>query len=225
MLDPYIRVLINPPLLIAGKRLAERGISANILTFAGLIAGLLAMVAIFNHEYTTAALLIVINRVLDGLDGAVARFTHTSDFGGILDIACDFIVYSGVVFVFGLSEPDYLIYALFLIFSFIGPITTFLAYAIIAAKRGITTSKRGIKSFYHLGGICEGTETSILLLLICIMPASFPWASIIFGIMCWLTTFGRLYQSYVDFEDDTTYQPASAHERVNDNLNELRKER
>jgi phosphatidylglycerophosphate synthase len=184
-----------------GKRLAKLGVSPNTLTLSGFAAGLLAMGAITYQLYLVAALLILINRLLDGLDGAVARFTHQSDFGGVLDIACDFIVYSGIVFAFGLSDPENIIYALFLIFSFIGPITTFLAYAIVAAKRQIITTRRGIKSFYHMGGICEGTETAILLLFICLFPGSFPWAAIVFGILCWVTTVGRLYRAYIDFSE------------------------
>jgi len=201
MLDPYVRTLIDPPLHTVGKSLAKLGVSPSTLTLSGFGVGLLAMGAIIHHYYLTAALLILINRLLDGLDGAVARNTAQSDFGGVLDISCDFIVYSGIVFAFGLSDPENTFYAAFLIFSFIGPITTFLAYAIVAAKHQINTTRRGIKSFYHLGGICEGTETALLLLIICLFPESFPWAAMVFGTLCWLTTIGRLYRAYIDFAE------------------------
>ena len=199
MLDPYIRTLIDPPLNKVGKNLARLGISPNSLTLTGFGAGLLAMGAIFHQHYTAAAILLILNRLLDGLDGAVARHCSPSDFGGILDITCDFIIYAGIVFTFGVSAPENLWYAAFLIFSFIGPITTFLAYATIAAKRRINTQRRGIKSFYHLGGICEGTETAFVLLLTCLFPGTFQWVCLIFGGLCWLTTIGRLYRAWVDF--------------------------
>ena len=157
------------------------------------------MGAIIQQQYRVAALLILLNRLLDGLDGAVARHTQSSDFGAVLDIVCDFIVYAGIVFAFGMAQPENLFYAAFLIFSFIGPITTFLAYAIIAAKQQINTTRRGIKSFYHLGGICEGTETAFVLLLICLIPQTFSWTCLIFGGLCWLTTIGRVYRAWIDF--------------------------
>lgn len=199
MLDPYVRILVDPPLNGAGKRLAELGVTPNYLTFLGFAMGLLAMGAIVHQDYTVAAVLIIFNRLLDGLDGAVARYSSASDFGGILDISADFIVYSGLVFAFGLGNPENLIYASFLIFSFVGPITTFLAYATIAAKRKINTKRRGIKSFYHLGGICEGTETAFALTLICLYPETFQWVCLIYGGLCWLTTIGRLYRAWADF--------------------------
>lgn len=199
MLDPYVRTLIDPPLNALGKRLAGLGVSPNLLTLLGFGAGLLAIGGAINHQYFVAAIFMLINRLMDGLDGAVARSCSISDFGSILDISCDFIVYSGLVFAFGVANPDSLFYAAFLIFSFIGPITTFLAYAIIAAKRQINTKRRGIKSFYHLGGICEGTETAFVLLLICFYPETFPWVCLIYGSLCWLTTIGRLYCAWIDF--------------------------
>lgn len=202
MLDPYVRTLINPSLDRIGQRLAYLKVKPNVLTLTGLSVGLLTMGAVVNHFYLLAVILVLLNRILDGLDGAVARFTQQTDFGGFLDIICDFLVYSGVVFAFGLAEPNFLPYSAFLLFSFIGPISTFLAYAIIAAKYKVNSKKRGIKSFYHLGGICEGTETATFLLLICLFPESFPWASIIFGVLCWLTTIGRIYRTFIDFEKE-----------------------
>jgi len=172
-----------------------------MMTLFGFAAGLLAMGAIFHQHYWVAAILFLLNRIADGLDGAIARHSQTTDFGGILDIACDFIVYPGIVFAFGLADHENLFYASFLIFSFIGPITTFLAYAIVAAKQQKKTSLRGIKSFYHLGGICEGTETAFVLFLICLIPDTFQWVSIIYGTLCWFTTVGRLYQAYIDFDE------------------------
>jgi phosphatidylglycerophosphate synthase len=157
------------------------------------------MIAIIQQEYTLAACLLLFNRIFDGLDGAVARAAQASDFGGFLDITSDFLIYAGVVIAFGISNPDNLVYALFLVFSFVGPITTFLAYATIAAKRSLTTEDRGKKSFYHMGGICEGTETTFVLLLVCLVPEFFPMTCLIYGVLCWITTIERAYRAWADF--------------------------
>jgi phosphatidylglycerophosphate synthase len=200
MFDPYIRPLIDPPLNHIAKKIAVYNINANIITLIGFTLGLSAILFIYFENYYTAAFFIALNRLFDGLDGAVARQNILSDFGGFLDIVCDFIIYAGIVFAFALINPNNQLPAVFLIFSFIGPITSFLAYAIIAAKKDIHTHKRGKKSFYHLGGICEGTETAFILILMCLIPTYFAEICYIYGFLCWLTTMGRVYCAWVDFK-------------------------
>ena len=199
MLDPYVRPIIDPPLNFVGKAISSLSISANAVTVLGLVFGLVAIALVATEQYTAAVVFFCINRFLDGVDGAVARHSELSDFGGLLDIVCDFVVYSGIVFAFGIANPDNLFYAALLIFSFIGPISSFLAYATIAAKKQKNCTKRGHKSFYYLGGICEGTETAAVLILMCLFPNQFAILCVIYSILCWLTTAGRVYNAWVDF--------------------------
>lgn len=199
MLDLYMRPLIDPPLHFISRYVVAIGISANIITGVGFLLGLVAIILVSTAHYNTAILFICLNRFCDGLDGAVARHTRLSDFGGFLDIVCDFIIYAGVIFAFGIANPDHLFYVAFLIFSFIGPMVSFLAYAIIAAKKKLDSMRRGKKSFYYLGGICEGTETIAVLLLICIIPSYCDLICVVYGILCWLTTIGRVYSAWNDF--------------------------
>lgn len=199
MLDHYVRPIIDPSLNYLGKKLFKLGISADMMTVVGFILGIFAIFCIVLHQYELAAVLILFNRLSDGLDGAIARNSELTDFGGFLDIVCDFIIYSGVIFAFGLSDSENIFYACFLIFSFIGPITSFLAYAIIASKRGVITEERGKKSFYYLGGICEGTETAFTLILCCLLPQHFSIICIVYGVMCWITTSGRIWNAWTDF--------------------------
>ena len=199
MLDSLIRPFIDTPLNKVGKYLLKIGISANTMTIIGFVLGLIAMLFIYNQQLSIAFICIVLSRLADGFDGAIARNSKLTDFGGFLDTVCDFIIYSGIVFSFGLYSTENLPHALFLIFSFIGPTTSFLAYAIIAGKRKISTDKRGKKSFYYLGGICEGTETIFTLLLMCVIPQYFGIICIIYGVLCWMTTMGRIYNAWIDF--------------------------
>jgi len=199
MLDSYIRPLIDPPLNFLGRRLGQLGVSSHMITLIGFVAGLVSMMCIVLHKYPEATFFLVFNRLMDGVDGAVARHTKLSDIGGFFDIVADFIIYSGIVFAFGYAHAEQALYAAFLIFSFVGPITSFLAYAIMASNRQINTNKRGVKSFYHMGGICEGTETFIALLLICLVPSYFREICLIYGTLCWITTAGRVYRAWVDF--------------------------
>ena len=135
----------------------------------------------------------MLNRLCDGLDGAVARRRGLTDLGGFLDIVLDFLIYAVVPFAFALADPAAnALAAAFLIFSFIGTGSSFLAYAIMAAKRGISTELRGRKSLYYLGGLTEGTETIAAFVLACLWPAWFPWIAVVFGLLCWLTTATRI---------------------------------
>lgn len=190
MLDSYIRPMIDPPLNAAAVRLARTGVTANTLTAIGFGFSLCAFAALAFQAYGLAILFIALSRLMDGLDGPLARQSQETDLGGYFDIVSDFIFYSGVIFFFAVGRPDMALPAAFLIFSFMGTASSFLAYAIIAAKRGKNHEKQGRKSFFYLKGITEGTETIALLFFICLFP----------GGLCWLTTLGRTMQAVKDFK-------------------------
>ena len=96
MLDRFARQLIDPPLNRLGKSLASAGATADSVTLVGLGLGLLAAVMIAFGAYTLALVPLLASRVADGLDGAVARATRKTDFGGYLDIAADFLFYGAI---------------------------------------------------------------------------------------------------------------------------------
>lgn len=201
MFDAALRRIIDPPLNVAGRGLARAGVSADAVTVAGFVVGLGTIPALAAEAYGLALGLIALNRLADGLDGAVARASGPSDLGGYLDIVLDFIFYSAVVFGVALGRPEEAVFAAFLIFSFIGTGASFLAYAIIAAKRGMTTEARGRKSIFYLGGLTEGAETIACLAAICVFPHAFPWIAGVFGALCWITTASRIGQAVAAFRD------------------------
>ena len=193
MLDAMARRVIDPPLAAAAGRLCRLGVGADWVTLAGFAVGVAAIGAIALGWFGLGLVLLLVNRLADGLDGAVARCSGTTDRGGFLDIVLDFIVYAGLVFGFAAAEPARnALPAAFLIFSFVGTGSSFLAFAIMAAKRGLESSLRGTKSLYYLGGLTEGTETILLFVASCLAPRLFPWLAWIFGILCWLTTAARV---------------------------------
>jgi len=193
MFDAALRCYIDPPLARAAGIFVAAGIPANAVTVTGFVIGMAALPAIAAGAYLVALALIAANRLCDGLDGAIARRTRLTDLGGYLDIALDFIFYASVPFGFALADPGRnALAAAFLVFSFIGPMVTFLAYAILAQKHGVTTDIRGRKSFYYLGGLTEGTETVATFVLMCLMPQHFALIAGIYGVMCWITTGTRI---------------------------------
>lgn len=192
MLDRAARRLIDPVLEQLAGAAQQRAITANHVTVAGFACGLAAMAAIALQSYELGLLLLLANRLADGVDGALARRTGATDLGGYLDIVLDFIVYSGAAFAFALAQPDHALAAAFLIFSFMGTGSSFLAFAIFAAKRGLDGEAAANKSFYYLGGITEGTETILLFVVVLLFPGWFPAAAYAYGALCWLTTVGRI---------------------------------
>jgi phosphatidylglycerophosphate synthase len=192
VLDGKIRRIIDPPLNRIGAFVARSGLGANAVTVGGFLIGVASWGALAAQSYGLALGLILGNRVADGLDGAIARRNGLTDLGGYLDIVLDFLFYSGVPFFFAVGRPDAALSAAFLVFSFVGTGSSFLAFAAIAAKRGLTTTARGRKSIYYAGGLAEGTETIAVFAAICLLPEHFELLAWAFGGVCWLTTAGRL---------------------------------
>lgn len=194
MLDGVMRRAIDPVVNRMGRALAARGVSADGVTLAGLALGLLSAAMIAGGAATGLALLpLLAGRVADGLDGAVARASSKTDFGGFLDIACDFLFYGAVPLAFVLRAPDAnAVAGAFLLCSFYVNGATFLAYAIMAEKRGMHTSGRGEKSLYFTAGLLEGTETIAFFTVICLWPAAFPPLAWGFGALCFVTATARV---------------------------------
>ncbi len=203
MLDPWLRRHIDGPLGTLGAAVAAQGISATTVTLVGFGLGVLAMVAIAFEAYGSGLVLLLANRLADGLDGAVARAAASqgrpggeSDLGAYLDIVLDFLVYSGVVFAFALADPERALAAAFLIYSYIGTGSSFLAYAIIAAKRQVALDeRRGRKGFFYAAGLAEGTETIVATVLMCLLPQHFGPIALGFGVLCWITTAARILEA------------------------------
>ncbi|WP_186402437.1 CDP-alcohol phosphatidyltransferase family protein [Sphingopyxis sp. P1IMeth2] len=191
MFDARLRPLINPPLNAAGRRLAAWGIGADAVTLAGMFAGLAAAAAIADGLYATGLALILLNRLLDGLDGAVARATGLTDFGGYLDIVADFVFYVAVPVGFAVATPHNSFAALLLVGSFALTGTSFLAYATLAAKRGVETAAHGRKSFFYSTGLAEGAETIACFVLMCLMPQHFLPIAAIYAALCLITVVQR----------------------------------
>lgn len=201
MLDPLARRLVDPPLNRAGAWLAKGGVSANFLTGLGLVVGLLALPLLASQHYGWALAAIAVNRLLDGLDGAVARRTALTDFGGYFDIVADMVFYAVVVLGFALAQPENAVWAALLLTGFMGTSASFLAWAAVAAKRGETTAVRGNKSIYYSAGLVEGTETVVFLVLMCLWPSGFAWIAIVFAALCVWTTAARLVAAWGAFGD------------------------
>lgn len=199
MFDAKLRPLIDPPLNAMGRALARAGLSANAVTLLALLPGVAAAFAIADGQFAAGLVLILLNRLADGLDGAVARARGPSDFGGYLDIVSDFVVYTAVPLGFAMAAPANLVPALLLVASFTLTGISFLAFAVIAAKRGEETRAHGTKSFFYSTGIAEGGETIACFIAMCLWPQHFPVIALAYAGLCGLTVVQRSLLAWRQF--------------------------
>ena len=163
MFDRRIQKFTQKPLVLIAKIIIKL-IKPNHMTILGFILGLLMCVLVFFQFYLTALILLVLNRLCDGLDGTMARLTIPSPLGGYLDIVFDFTIYSGFVLAFGLSNSNYTVVSMVLLFLYIGTGTTFLAQAALQTQldkipHSSESNQELPKSFYYSSGLVEGTST------------------------------------------------------------------
>lgn len=192
MLDPVMMRALAPPLRAVALVLVARGARADHITAVGFALGCAGAGFIAQGLFGWGLALIVLNRLCDGLDGAVARLTARTDFGGFLDIVLDFIFYGLVPLAFALADPANALVAAMLAASFMASGGAFLALAALAARRGISTESHGPKSLFYARGIAEGTETFAFFALVCLAPAWFVPAGTVFAALCWLTAAQRV---------------------------------
>lgn len=202
MLDPFLRRWIDPPLDRCGAWLAARGVSANGLTLGGLAVGVSSVPLLAAGHYKTALAAILLNRLLDGLDGAVARRAGPTAFGGYLDIFCDMVFYAAVPVGFALAQADNAVWAAILLASFVCTCASFLGRAVLAAQRGEPDEgRRGAKSFFHAAGLMEGTETILAFVLFCLLPDAFPWLAGPVAFLCFWTAAARVREAWLSTSD------------------------
>lgn len=205
MLDGAVRKLIDPPLNRAGVVLARAGLNADTITMFGLAVGLAAAVLIAAGLYLWGLLLLLVSRLADGLDGAVARATVKTDFGGYLDIVADFLFYGAIPVGFAVANPGAnSIPAAILLLSFYFNGASFLGYAVLAERRKMATQRGGEKTLYYADGLMEGTETIAFFIAFCIWPQHFAWLALTFAVATFYTATARIYRARGQFAEDKT---------------------
>lgn len=203
IVTPFIKPLLKP--IIIG--LDKKGLTPNQITIAGFIIGLLAVPMIVLNWWWAALFFIALNRIMDGIDGELARYQQSSSSaGGFLDICLDFLFYASIPFAFGLANPEqWGVPALVLLVTFIGTGSSFLAFAIAAEKFKIDRPQFKNKSFYYMQGLAEGTETIAIFVAFCIWPQWFSVLAYGFAFVCAITIVTRIsggFHTLAQFEQN-----------------------
>ena len=200
MLDRLALKMLKPATEATARRLARRGVTADQVTLAGFALGMAAAVLVATGHGPAAILPLLANRALDGVDGALARLSSSSERGAFLDISLDFVFYAAIPLAFGLADPGAnALAAAVLLAAFVVTGTSFLAFAVLAEKRGLKSTIYPSKAFYYLGGLTEGTETIACFLAMCLLPQHFALLAYGYATLCALTAATRLHAGWKAF--------------------------
>ena len=198
MFDRQIQKYTENPLKYIAK-LFLKFISPNHMTLIGFICGVLMCLSIIIDQYLIAIIFLFLNRLSDGLDGAMARLQTPTPLGGYLDIVLDFLIYGGFVLSFGITEQNNTLLSMILLFCYIGTGSTFLAKAAILPSLTKQNLNEEIpKSFHYAVGLVEGTETIVFMVLCLLFPNLFIYFSFIFIILCIITIVFRIIVCYIE---------------------------
>ena len=196
MFDRQIQKYTQKPLQYIAK-LFLKYISPNQMTLIGFGFGVLMCISIIIDQYLIAIIFLLLNRLSDGLDGAMARLKSPTPLGGYLDIVFDFLIYGGFVLSFGITEQDNTFLSMVLLFCYIGTGSTFLAKAAILPSLSNTNLNEEIpKSFHYAVGLIEGSETILFMILCLLFPNLFTYFSFIFILLCLITIVFRVFVCY-----------------------------
>lgn len=197
MLDRIAIAALRRPLGACARWLVARGVGADAVTGLGFVIGLGGAAAIAGQHPLAGLALLLASRLCDGLDGAVARLTAPTDRGAFLDITLDFLFYASVPLAFALADPAaHALPAAVLLAAFIGTGSSFLAFALLAERRGLKSDAYPNKGLYYLGGLTEATETLLCFALMCLWPAHFALWAYGFAALCALTLATRLWAGW-----------------------------
>ncbi len=189
MLDKITTRVIRSPLKFLSRYCIKQKISATKVTLAGLFLCPFIVTFITFELYAFALLCIVLNRICDGLDGEIARLSHThSVAGGYLDVMVDYVFYISVPLGFYFVSPAQNgLASIIILASFTLSATQFLGASTSFTKIQHHATGYPEKSIFYPVNFIEGTETIAYTLLVCIFPSAYPTISYILSFLIIVT--------------------------------------
>ena len=166
----------------------------NVVSLMAMGVGLLAAAAVIQERYWLGLLLWLLNRLLDGLDGVIARVHgKQSDFGGYLDLLFDFVIYLVIPIAFLSAAPT-----VFNLWAGITLISVYVLNIISWTVLGALLEKRHMQSPSRLTsmemptGLIEGAETIAVYTLFFFFPAYIGYIFFIFAALVLVTAGQRV---------------------------------
>ncbi|HVN87941.1 MAG TPA: CDP-alcohol phosphatidyltransferase family protein [Candidatus Binatia bacterium] len=161
------------------NRLADfcvrRGVSANRLTYAALILGVVSGVMFGVGRQWLATLAVVGSGTADAIDGRVARRGDGGTrWGGVIDLTFDRIVEAAVLLGIALPQPAWHAPALVLAATWYVNLCVFLAV-------GAASDRASEKVIDYPPGLLERSELLLLLFVVLVLPAWVPIAAYVYA--------------------------------------------
>lgn len=200
--DPLLRPVKDAALAPVARRL--RALPPALLTGAGVVAGLGAAGAAWQEEMGLGLGLWILNRLLDGLDGLVARAGgRASDLGGLLDLVADFLVYAAIPLAMGFrpGAPAGLDFATaILLAAFYVNAAAWMVPAALLERRLRGALERGEPTSVVIPeGIVSGGETVVFYGLFFVLPDHQRWLFLVMAALTGVTVVQRLVWARREF--------------------------
>ncbi|HXV93111.1 MAG TPA: CDP-alcohol phosphatidyltransferase family protein [Pseudonocardia sp.] len=199
MLDAPVRRLLDRPLDRVAAAVDVRWVTPDRLTAAGLVLGLGSAVAAATGAWWTSAVLWLVSRLADGIDGPLARRRRARGLGdagagGFFDITADFTVYGATVVGVALGSGGPLWPFLLVLLAYYVNGAAFLAFSSIAERSGRRIDDGRSLSF--LGGLAEGTETIVVHTLWLLVPWWAPQIAVVWAAVVGVGAAQRMVAGY-----------------------------
>ncbi len=182
MFDHLLRGLKDR--LLAPLAMLLRGVPPNLLSVVALAFGLGAAVAASRAAWGVGLALWLTNRIIDGLDGTVARVAERqTDFGGYLDILLDFVVYAAVPVGLAIQSTDrvVLLWTAAMEGAFFVNACSWMYLSAVLEKRASGAQATGeLTTVTMPAALVAGFETVVFYALFFLFPAKL---ALLFGIM------------------------------------------
>ncbi len=192
MLDEELRKGAKPLYKMLARALAERGVTGDALTGASLSIGALCLAAIAFGLNTVALILWLLNRLLDGLDGEVARLRgESSELGAFIDIVADFFVYGGFLVALAIQHSDSRLALVMLFFAYYLNGTVFLALS--STLERLKRERLTERGLHFRRSLAEGFETIVAGTLFLLLPGHVSIIAWVFAAMVFVSAAQRLW--------------------------------
>ena len=189
MLDTKARKYIQPILDSFARVCLRIGVSANTLTVAGMLIGVLAALLVVNDHAVAGVMVLWLSGLIDAADGTLARLTRPSAIGAILDITFDRVVEVAMIVALACLYPDARLSLVILAGIIAIAMSLFLSI-------GAAVTNQSIKSFHYAPGLGERTEAFICLSLMVLDHARLGlWTWLFIGVIVF-TMAQRLYHAH-----------------------------
>lgn len=197
MRDSVLRAQKDKLLLPMAEQLLG-AVHPNVVSIIALGVGLLSATAIIYEAFLPGLVLWLFNRVLDGLDGVVARVhDKQSDFGGYLDLLLDFVVYLAIPIAFLVARPTMpnMWAGVALLAIYVLNLLSWTTLSAILEKRQLQ-SKNRLTTMEMPVGLIEGAETIIFYSLFFLMPGYVVYLFSLMAILVLITAGQRVWWVY-----------------------------